>query len=87
VASLTDAVLGLQEQHAAVRRLTRLITQDTELEAFFDAVVSAVARILGASAWLLRHDADGSTTALASHGDPTLAKRSRLPNGVCSSRP
>ena len=80
MASLTDAVLGLQEQNAAVRRLTRLITQDTELDVFFDAVVSEVARILDASTCLLRHDADGSTTAVASLGDPALAKGSRRPN-------
>ena len=84
MASLTDAVVGLQEQNAAVRRLTRLISQDTELDVLFDAVVSEVARILDASACLLRHDADGSTTAVASLGDPALAKGSRRPDGGSS---
>jgi signal transduction histidine kinase len=79
VASLTDAVLGLQEQNAAVRRLTRLIAQDAELAEFFDAVVSEVARILDASVWLLRHDADRSATAVASVGDAAHPKGSRLP--------
>jgi hypothetical protein len=80
VTSHTDAVLGLQEQNAAVQRLTRLINQDTELDVFFDAVVSDVARILDASTCLLRHDADGSTTAVASLGDPGLPKGSGRPN-------
>ena len=79
MASFTDAVLGLQEQNAAVRRLTRLITQHAELDVFFDAVVAEVARILEASVWLLRHDADASTTVVASHGDQH-PKGSRLPN-------
>ena len=82
--SLTDAVVGLQEQYAAVRRLTRLIAQDTELDVFFDAVVSEVGRILDASSCLLRHDADGSTTVVASLGDPALAKGSRWPDGGSS---
>jgi signal transduction histidine kinase len=76
----TDAVLGLQEQNAAVRRLTRLIAQGTELERFFEAVVSEVARILDAGAWLLRHEADGSTTVVASLGDLAIAKGSRRAN-------
>ena len=80
MASLTDAVSGLQDQDAALRRLTRLITQHAELDAFFDAVVSEVARLLDARVWLLRRDADGSSTVVASAGDPTHPKGSRLPN-------
>jgi signal transduction histidine kinase len=74
------AVLGLQEQNAAVRRLTRLITANAELDVFLEAAVSEVARILDASVWLLRHDADGSATAVASVGDPAHPKGSRRPN-------
>ncbi len=70
MASLTDAVVGLQEQNAVVRRLTRLITQPVELDVFFDAVVSEVARSLDANAWLARHDPGGSTTVVASNGEP-----------------
>jgi signal transduction histidine kinase len=80
VASVTDAVLGLQEQNAAVRRLTRLIRQHAELDVFFDAVVAEVAHILDASVWLLRHDADRSTTAVASLRDLEHPKGSRWPN-------
>ena len=80
MASLTDAVLGLQEQNAALRRVTRLITQHAELEVFFDTVVSEVARVLDASAWLLRDDADGSTTVVASVGDSAFPKGSRWPS-------
>ena len=82
MAPLTDAVLGLQEQNAAVRRLTRLINQDAERDVFFDAVVSEVARILDASVWLLRHDADGSTTAVASLGDPSHPPKEALASTV-----
>jgi signal transduction histidine kinase len=80
VAVLTDAVFGLQEQNAAIRRLTRLVTQHAELDVFFDAVVADVARILDASVRLLRHEADGSTTAVAAIGDLAHPKGSRLPN-------
>ena len=70
MASVTDAVIGLQQQNAAVRRLTRLITQHAELDVFFDAVVTEVAGILDTSVSLLRHDSDGSTIAVASHDRP-----------------
>jgi signal transduction histidine kinase len=70
VASLTDAVLELQEQSAVVRRLTRLITEHAELDVFFGEVVAEVARSLDASAWLVRHDAGGSATVVASNGEP-----------------
>ena len=80
MASLTDGVFGLQEQHAAVRRLARLVSHHAELDVFFDAVVSEVARVLDAPVWLLRLDADGSATAVASLGDPAPPKGSRGPN-------
>jgi hypothetical protein len=70
VASQTDAVLGLQEQSAVLRHLTRLITQPAELDVFFDEGVSEVARSVDASAWLARHDPGGSTTVVASNGEP-----------------
>ena len=79
MASYTDSVLGPQEQNAVVRRLTRLIRQHAELDVFFDAVVSEVAHILDASVCLLRHDADRSTTAVASLGDVAHPKGSRWP--------
>ncbi|HVN61662.1 MAG TPA: GAF domain-containing protein [Gaiellaceae bacterium] len=77
----TDAVAGLQEQNAALRRVTRLITRHAELEMVFDPVVSEVARVLDASACLLRDDPDGWTTVLASLGDPAYPKGSRWPSG------
>jgi hypothetical protein len=77
VAPPTSVAVGLQEQHDALRRVTRLITRRTELEAVFDAVVSEVARILDASTWLLRDDSDERTTVLASVGDPEFPKGSR----------
>ena len=70
---------GLQDQHAALRRVTRLITRHAELEAVFDTVVSEVARVLDASAWLLRDDWDGRTSVLASVGDSAFPKGSRWP--------
>ena len=75
----TSTVVGLQEQHDALRRVTRLITRHAELEAIFDTVVSEVARVLDASAWLVRDDSDGRTTVLASVGDPAFPKGSRWP--------
>jgi signal transduction histidine kinase len=59
--------------------VTRLITQHAELEAVFDAVVFEVARVLDASAWLLRDDSDGRMTVLASVGDTLFPKGSRWP--------
>ena len=75
----TSVVVGLQEQHAALRRVTRLIAQHADLEAVFDTVVSEVARVLDASAWLLRDDSDERTTVLASVGDSAFPKGSRWP--------
>ena len=79
MAAPTRVVAGLQEQHGALRRVTGLITQRAELGELFDTVVSEVARLLDASAWLLRHDPDGWTTVLASAGDPAFPKGSRRP--------
>jgi signal transduction histidine kinase len=76
----TSVEVGLQEQHDALRRVTRLITRRAELEAVFDAVVSEVARILDASAWLLRDDPDGRMTVLAVVGDSAFPKGSRAPH-------
>ena len=75
----TSVVVGLQEQHGALRRVTRLIARHADLEAVFDTVVSEVARVLDASAWLLRDDSDERTTVLASVGDSAFPKGSRWP--------
>jgi signal transduction histidine kinase len=72
-------VVGLPDQHDALRRVTRLITRHAELEAVFDAVVSEVGRILDASAWLLRDDSDGRMTVVASAGDSAFPKGTRSP--------
>ena len=80
----TSVVVGLQEQHDALRRVTRLITQHAELEAIFDTVVSEVARVLDASTWLLRDDSDGRTTVLAAVGDSAFPKGSRWPREALS---
>jgi signal transduction histidine kinase len=77
VGSPTGVVIGLQQQHDALRRFTRLISRHTELEACLDMVVSEVARALDASAWLLREDADGQTTVVASAGELPFTKGSR----------
>ena len=76
-----SAVFGLEERQAALRRLTRLVTRHGELDLFLDAVVSEVARIVGADAWLLRNDPDGSTTVLASSGAAASPKGSRSSDG------
>ena len=76
----TNVVVGLQEQHAARRRVTRLITQHAELGELFDSVVVEVAGLLDAGAWLLRQDPDGWTTVLASLGDPAFPKGGRWPS-------
>jgi signal transduction histidine kinase len=76
----TNVVDELQEQGAAFRRVTRLITRDADLETLFAAVVSEVARLLDASAWLVRHDAGGRRTVLASIGDPALPQGSLSAN-------
>jgi signal transduction histidine kinase len=60
-------VVGLREQHDALRRVTRLITRGAELEAVFGAVVTDVARVLDATVWLSRDDSHGATV-LASAG-------------------
>ncbi len=78
------SVVDLRDQHAALRRVTRLITQHAELEAVFDAVVSEVARVLDASAWLLRDEWDGQTSVLASVGDSAFPKGSRWPRAGLS---
>ena len=75
----TSVVVGLQEQHGAFRRVTRLIARHADLEAVFDTVVSEVARVLDASAWLLRDDSDERTTVLASVRDSAFPKGSRWP--------
>jgi len=80
VAPPTDTEAGLQEQNAVLRRVMRLVARHTELEMLFDEVVSEVARILDASACLLREDPDGWTTVLASVGDPEYPKGSRWPS-------
>jgi signal transduction histidine kinase len=77
VAPPTSVGVGLQEQHGALRRVARLIARHAELEAVLDTVVSEVARVLDASAWLLRDDSDELTTVLASAGDPEFPKGSR----------
>ena len=74
--TLPTGVVGLQDQQAALRRVTRLVTQHAELEAVFDTVVSEVARVLDASAWLLRDDWDGRTSVLASAGVRSAATMS-----------
>ena len=76
----TSVVVGLQEQHGALRRVTRLITRQAELETVFDTVVSEVAGVLDANTWLLRDDSDGRTTVLASVGDSASPKGSRWPH-------
>jgi signal transduction histidine kinase len=73
----TSVGVGLQEQHGALRRVARLIARHAELEAVLDTVVSEVARVLDASAWLLRDDSDERTTVLASAGDSEFPKGSR----------
>ena len=75
----TSVVVGLQEQNGALRRVTRLIARHADLEAVLDTVVSEVARVLDASAWLLRYDSDERTTVLASVGDSAFPKGSRWP--------
>jgi len=79
VAPPTSVVVGLQEQQGALRRVTRLIARHADLEAVFDTVVSEVARVLDASAWLLRDDSDEQMTVLASVGDSGFPKGSRWP--------
>jgi signal transduction histidine kinase len=77
--TLPSSVVGLQDQQAALRRVTRLVTKHAELEAVLDTVVSEVARVLDASAWLLRDDRDGRTSVLASAGDSAFPKGSDWP--------
>jgi signal transduction histidine kinase len=79
VATQTGAEVGRQEADAAMHRLTRLVTRDTELPALFAAVAADVAKTIGADAWLVRVETGGRTTVLASHGDPTVEPTVRSP--------
>ena len=79
MATQTGVEVGRQEADAALRRLTRLVTTDTELPALFAAVAADVAKTIGADAWLVRVETGGRTTVLASHGDPTVEPTVRSP--------
>jgi signal transduction histidine kinase len=74
MSSPTDAVLGLQEQNTALRRLTRLAAEHVDLDVFFDAAVSELARVLDADTWLLRND-----RVVASVGDAAQLEPSAVP--------
>jgi signal transduction histidine kinase len=74
-----SVAVGLQQQHDALRRLTRLITGHTAVETVFEAVVSEVAGVLDGSAWLARDDPDGQMTVVASVGEQASPKGSRSP--------
>ena len=80
MASPADAVKGLEEQNAGLRRVTRLVAHGAALDVVFEAVVSEVTRVLDAGAWLLRADPDGRATVVASLGESTLPTGSRLPS-------
>jgi signal transduction histidine kinase len=79
VATQTVVEVGRQEADAALHRLTRLVTGETELPALFAAVAADVAKTIGADAWLVRVESGGRTTVLASHGDPTAEPTVRSP--------
>jgi signal transduction histidine kinase len=78
----TNVVVRLQEQHRALRRLTRLITGRAELETFFAAVVSELAHVLDASAWLSREDSERRTTVIATAGESTSPDGPSLTSAV-----
>ena len=82
MAPATNAVDGLQEQDAALQRVTRLIARRAEPEELFDTVVSEVARVLDGAVWLVRQDPEGGTTVLASLGDATFPNADRLPSNA-----
>jgi signal transduction histidine kinase len=79
VATQTGVEVGLQEADAALHRLTRLVTEDTELPALFAAAAADVATTIGGDAWLVRAETGGRTAMLASHGDPTVEPTVRSP--------
>jgi GAF domain-containing protein len=79
VATQTGVEVGLQEADAALHRLTRLVTEDTELPALFAAAAADVATTIGGDAWLVRAETGGRTAVLASHGDPAVEPTVRSP--------
>jgi GAF domain-containing protein len=74
----------LKQQQAALRRVTRLIVRHAELETVFETVVSEVAHLLDAAAWLVRDDLDERATVLASLGDESFPKGARPEREVFS---
>jgi signal transduction histidine kinase len=54
MAPRTDAEIGLQEQNAALRRLTQLIARDAELARVLEAAVAAIEDVLEGDAWVRR---------------------------------
>jgi signal transduction histidine kinase len=72
-----NAVVGLQEQSAALVRVARLIARRAPFDVVFDTVVSEAAQLLDASVALLREDPDGWVTVVASRGDSAYSAGSR----------
>ena len=75
------SVVGLQAQHDALRRVTRLITRQAELEAVFDTVVSGeLTRVLGARTHgCCATTGVDKTTVLAAAGNSAFSKGSPQP--------
>jgi signal transduction histidine kinase len=74
----TDAVVGLRDHNAALRRLTQLITRPVELPRVVESVLSEVGDVLDGTAWLLRSGPDGSTSVAATSGGAAVAEESSL---------
>jgi signal transduction histidine kinase len=74
----TDAVVGLRDHNAALRRLTQLITRPVELARVVESVLSEVGDVLDGTAWLLRSGPDGSTSVAATSGGAAVAEESSL---------
>jgi signal transduction histidine kinase len=71
--TMASSLANLLEEQAALRRVATLVAESTPPEKVFPAVNEEVARLLGVDGTrLMRFEADGTATIVASWGEPTI---------------
>jgi signal transduction histidine kinase len=71
--TMASSLANLLEEQAALRRVATLVAESTPPEKVFPAVNEEVARLLGVDGTrLMRYEADGTATIVASWGEPTI---------------